>query len=278
MNYKDGINPFNRAYGGSAFSVRDWWQALGATGLCPQLVQLAIMLLDVVPHAAAPERMFSMMGWYEGCTRNKLGIQTTAMMTTIRQFYNQQRRPEVQQSRKSKAPRKEGDAHVVVVLDEGEVGASTQEGVSAASAPKAAAGACVAVADPQLAAHLARVNGEVEKEVAAAQAAEIEGEAMEANDLEGMLNALAFQDAAHDTASVDALPPHAQYLSFTQLLMSDWDHFDLDDPKLFEPGQEAPEVVPSAPTMQLGGYDDCTYDEHTLVEALLRNVSGGRTD
>jgi hypothetical protein len=46
------------------------------------LAEMAGVLLDVVPHAAGPERVFSQMGWYEGPT------DTTAKKVSIKLHYD----------------------------------------------------------------------------------------------------------------------------------------------------------------------------------------------
>eukprot|EP00898_Chlorokybus_atmophyticus_P002936 jgi/Chlat1/3643/Chrsp238S03648 len=48
---------------GEEFNVRAWWLSI-CQASTKELVNLAVLLLDIVPHAAAPERTFSLMGWF----------------------------------------------------------------------------------------------------------------------------------------------------------------------------------------------------------------------
>jgi hypothetical protein len=48
------------------------------------LISLALLLLDIVPHSAAPERAFSLMGWLHCALRNRLSVAITSMMTAIK--------------------------------------------------------------------------------------------------------------------------------------------------------------------------------------------------
>ncbi|KAF6256165.1 hypothetical protein COO60DRAFT_1640929 [Scenedesmus sp. NREL 46B-D3] len=62
--------PFNMPVAAAAaaggFSCRAWWEAVLAAGKenCAALCEIALMLADVAPHAADPERAFSMMDAY----------------------------------------------------------------------------------------------------------------------------------------------------------------------------------------------------------------------
>ena len=85
--YKSGKPPFNAPLGNlSAFQPKLWWQ-----GIDPRLtiVQLAVFLYEIVPHAATVERLFSLMGWYHSDRRNRLGVDSTGSMTAIKTFYEQ---------------------------------------------------------------------------------------------------------------------------------------------------------------------------------------------
>ena len=69
----------------SGVSARAWWQARATThpGVS-RLVWLAQLLLDIVPHAADPERVFSTMGFLSKGYRNSMDPDMTKMLTTIR--------------------------------------------------------------------------------------------------------------------------------------------------------------------------------------------------
>jgi hypothetical protein len=84
--YRAGLPPFNQACTGgqTIWGVRAWWTSLNSEDTS-NIVNLAILLLDVVPHAAAPERVFSMLGWYQSKFRNRLSVTTTGMMAVTRQ-------------------------------------------------------------------------------------------------------------------------------------------------------------------------------------------------
>ena len=68
------------------FQARQWWQAIDSK---LPIVHLAAFLLDVVPHAAATERVFSLMGWYHSKQRNRMSVQTTGRLTAIKTFHQQ---------------------------------------------------------------------------------------------------------------------------------------------------------------------------------------------
>jgi hypothetical protein len=52
------------------------------------LLELPFLLLDVVPHAAAPERMFSTMGWQQSKLWNRLSGTSTTTLTAIKVFHD----------------------------------------------------------------------------------------------------------------------------------------------------------------------------------------------
>jgi hypothetical protein len=52
------------------------------------LAELAGVLLDVVPHAASAERVFSQMGWFEGTTSHRMATSTTAKKVAIKLHYD----------------------------------------------------------------------------------------------------------------------------------------------------------------------------------------------
>ena len=84
MRYKDGLTPYNASClpGGS---VREWWETKRLpSGVNEPLISLALVLLDIVPHAAATERVFSTMGWLHSDVRNRLSVERTAMMTAVK--------------------------------------------------------------------------------------------------------------------------------------------------------------------------------------------------
>ena len=65
-----------------------WWSTVAKNPSAAVLAELAGVLLDVVPHAAGPERVFSQMGWFEGSTSSSLATSTTAKKVAIKMHYD----------------------------------------------------------------------------------------------------------------------------------------------------------------------------------------------
>ena len=63
------------------------WKTIAGTDDSLQLPQLALLMLDVKPHAADPEKTFSLMGWYHSSRRSQLLSKTTTAMTSIKMHY-----------------------------------------------------------------------------------------------------------------------------------------------------------------------------------------------
>jgi len=87
--YKAGTAPFDMPHGGGGFSVRAWWQAVSSSN-ADMLVPLALLLLDVVPHAAAPERAFSLLKWFSSERRNRMSVSTACALAATKMHYQQQ--------------------------------------------------------------------------------------------------------------------------------------------------------------------------------------------
>jgi hypothetical protein len=66
----------------SSFDLAGWWRL--RAGQKNELVQIGRPLADIVPHAAAPERLFSMMGWIHSNMRNSLHLDTVNCLATIK--------------------------------------------------------------------------------------------------------------------------------------------------------------------------------------------------
>jgi hypothetical protein len=88
--YGLGTAPFDAPCDGSDFDCKLWWQDLAESA--PKLSELACILLDIVPHAAQPERAFSTMGWNEGGQRTWLSSDSNAMLTAVKMYYDSHRR------------------------------------------------------------------------------------------------------------------------------------------------------------------------------------------
>lgn len=90
QQYGLGQKPFDAPCGGPGFDPKMWWLDLAEAA--PKLSELACILLDVVPHAAQPERTFSTMGWFEGGQRTWLSAESNAKLTAIKMYYDSHRR------------------------------------------------------------------------------------------------------------------------------------------------------------------------------------------
>ena len=97
--YKAGMAPYDLQFGGEGFNAKAWWTSV-TTPSSTVLAALAQLLLDIVPHAAATERIFSMLGWFHTKFRNSLSVTNTDMMATTAQHYLQQRAPTLPKKRK----------------------------------------------------------------------------------------------------------------------------------------------------------------------------------
>jgi hypothetical protein len=87
-SYRAGQQPCN-ASATSVSGALDWWLAVDSdTG--GQLAKLTIVLFQLLPLSAEPERVFSSMGWYHGRVRSRLSYQATADMTKMK-FLRQSR-------------------------------------------------------------------------------------------------------------------------------------------------------------------------------------------
>ena len=90
--YGLGQPPFDLPYASgttsNGFSARMWWQTLRTDAAAADLAELALVLLEVVPHAATPERVFSTMGWYESGKAARLSAGTNAQKTAIKMHYD----------------------------------------------------------------------------------------------------------------------------------------------------------------------------------------------
>jgi hypothetical protein len=88
--YGLGTSPFDAPCDGPDFDCKLWWQDLSESA--PKLSELACILLDIVPHAAQPERTFSNMGWNEGGQRTWLSSDSNAKLTAVKMYYDSHRR------------------------------------------------------------------------------------------------------------------------------------------------------------------------------------------
>lgn len=86
--YSLGQHPFDlpcaAGTSSSGFSARMWWQTIRNNAAAADLAELVLVLVEVVPHAATPECVFSTMGWYEGSKSNRLSVGINAQKTAIK--------------------------------------------------------------------------------------------------------------------------------------------------------------------------------------------------
>lgn len=86
--YKLADAPYNRLpLDGQLPTLRLWWRGILHDHPQAQLPGLALLLLDIKPHAADPEKTFSLMGWFQSDRRNRLLNRTTTNMTTVKMHY-----------------------------------------------------------------------------------------------------------------------------------------------------------------------------------------------
>ena len=87
--YSFGDAPFDHPIAvGAPFSSRNWWRTVGQHKAAAELAEVALILLDVVPHAAEPERVFSKMGWNGSGKSTWLSNEANTMWTTIKMHYD----------------------------------------------------------------------------------------------------------------------------------------------------------------------------------------------
>lgn len=86
--YKEYVNrgeQFAVAFDGSISAV-EWWRRRDGA---PELSAVAQALLQIVPHAANTERIFSLMGQIHTSVRNRLEPGTVEDLVTIKQWHSQ---------------------------------------------------------------------------------------------------------------------------------------------------------------------------------------------
>lgn len=73
---------------GELSTLKLYWQGIIKDNEQAQLPWLALFILDIKPHAADPEKTFSLMGWYHSARRSQLASKTTTAMTMIKMHHN----------------------------------------------------------------------------------------------------------------------------------------------------------------------------------------------
>ena len=92
--YRMGSKPFlGTMADGSLNSLRDFWTniqlAAASSGPPLQLPALAVYIHDIKPHAADPEKNFSLMGFFHTARRNQLLSSTVTAITAIKMHHAQ---------------------------------------------------------------------------------------------------------------------------------------------------------------------------------------------
>lgn len=191
------------------------------------LKQLALVLARLVPHGASIERVFSTMGWIHSAVRNSLAVETTGMLTALRMDL-QQRAQEVRAQQPVRPRKSRGAATSAAAASE----------VASSAAPAASAGRSVLRAAEAPFAGLpvpdetdeAEPSTTMDPLVAGFTVALQEADAAQQEpgstpaQLEAALQRLHAYVSAVDAASA-ACPPRV--LTFTELLMSPWDSYDM---------------------------------------------------
>ena len=92
--YRLGSRPFLGVMtDGGLNSLHDFWNSIQYTatssGAPLQLPALATYIHDIKPHAADPEKTFSLMGFFHSSRRNQLLNTTTTAMTAVKMHHTQ---------------------------------------------------------------------------------------------------------------------------------------------------------------------------------------------
>ncbi|DBA84465.1 TPA: hypothetical protein ACH3X1_016789 [Trebouxia sp. C0004] len=86
--YKIHDEPFaSMPVDGELETLRLYWRFLASSGDQLQLPLLALLMLDIKPHAADPEKTVSLMGWFHSAGRSQLLSRITTTMTTVKMHY-----------------------------------------------------------------------------------------------------------------------------------------------------------------------------------------------
>jgi hypothetical protein len=109
-SYISNEPPFSSfSFGGTEFDPLAWWLNKCETHGVAELARVAVLFFSVPASSAAPERLFSLLDWFQAKRRNGIRLKTMEMMATVKQFHGQ----EAQGSRsKKKRKRDSGDETV----------------------------------------------------------------------------------------------------------------------------------------------------------------------
>jgi hypothetical protein len=137
--YGNGVRPYDTdlAVGGvgAAFSSKSWWLHVGSDTSAAPLAELAIVLEDMVPHAADPERVFSKLGWYASGKTTRLSTAVAMQKTSIKLHYDAVTRPVQHKEQERSVPDTvdlTGPAHIAAAgLSDSSVAAAAEEAAAA---------------------------------------------------------------------------------------------------------------------------------------------------
>jgi hypothetical protein len=87
--YRTREKPFDIAFGITELPIT-WWSSIEDSFLKGEdyLVQLALKLFSITPHAAGCERVWSNLGWLYGTRRNRLGLNKIENMYKLAAYYH----------------------------------------------------------------------------------------------------------------------------------------------------------------------------------------------
>ena len=72
-------------------TAKAWWLDLAANSTeVKEISELAVMLFDIVPHAASYDRIASLLGWYHTPVRSQLDPNTLAKVVAVKSDLQQQ--------------------------------------------------------------------------------------------------------------------------------------------------------------------------------------------
>jgi hypothetical protein len=199
-----------------------------------EIYDLALLLHDICPHAADPERTFSTMGWFQPPLRNSLDIHTVNMMTAIKQHL--QAEQSVPKNRPAKAARQSPVGDVFMV--------TPHDALLAAQAATEAAEAEMAASQ----------NGQVGAEVPD----DLDILTATPEELQQVLEQM-HREAQQEVGESS--------MTFTELLQSALEGFDIHD-QAFDP-QHIPGPPVYQPIGNLAEDTDADFDADALVASLL---------
>jgi hypothetical protein len=94
MAYKSGVKPFS-LFCNLSTEPLTWWRsvAAGNAASAGAVVLLVELLYGFTPHAAEPERLFSLLAFFDSPKRSRLSAQRLEMMAAIAYHHRELARP-----------------------------------------------------------------------------------------------------------------------------------------------------------------------------------------